>query len=104
MAIIKAKQLIWSAPSPPTGVGEGQYPYDHVKAKTPIGTYSIEWKSWKKYGSFTVQLDSGIEHFICSGNDLDDAKAIAQTHYQSVLDKVLEGATISNEDDNAAAN
>lgn len=71
------KALEWSEHVPPSG--EDCF-YDHVRAKTPFGTYSIEWKSWKAYDWPTVDFQG---EFLRASPTVDEAKAAAQADYEA---------------------
>lgn len=72
-------RLHWSDPSPPND----ECYYDHVEAMTPIGRFSIEWKSWKPHDAFMVYIWG--EEVIGAGLSLDDAKVLAQEHFNKTV-------------------
>lgn len=79
------KYLNWSEPRPPTKSIPACY-YDNVYADTPFGRIWIEWKSWKEHDSFDVRTDW---EFYAIGNDLADAKRIAQKDFdERILSQV----------------
>lgn len=41
----------WSKPKPPI---PHISPYDHIQLSTPIGSFIIEWKSWKENPDYTI--------------------------------------------------
>jgi hypothetical protein len=82
------RMLEWSDKFPPND----RIRYDHCLAESSIGTYSIEWKSWKQYDSYTVHLDG---EFIGNGNDLADAKEIAQKSHVETILKILNSEFLS---------
>lgn len=51
-----------------------QIRYAHVLADSPLGRFSIEWKSWKPHDTFCVYLDGD---YLDTSMNLDDAKAVA---------------------------
>ena len=79
----RIKLLEWSSPAPP---GK-DCSYDHVRAETPIGVYSIEWKSWKSNDGYTVHIDG---RYIWSEETLDDAKRFAQIAHEKTIKQCLE--------------
>lgn len=64
----------WTEPKPPT---KGVSYYDHITCETPIGTFMIEWKSWKYSDLPSVMLD---EEYIGCGVDVESAKNIAHNY------------------------
>lgn len=62
--------LQWSEVTEPNE----QIRYTHLLAESPLGRFSIEWKSWKPHDSYCVYLDGD---YLDTSMDLDDAKAIA---------------------------
>lgn len=50
---VKVKALEWSEAREPNK----ECSYNHMRAMTEFGTYSIEWKGWKEYDSFVVYLN-----------------------------------------------
>lgn len=73
------KPLVWTDPAPPNETG---CRYDHVTAETPLGQFSIEWKSWKVNDSRDLYLAG--EH-VKSCHDLDEAKQAAFEHLASLV-------------------
>jgi len=65
--------LQWSDHSPPNDSCH----YDHVVCGTPLGTFRIEWKSWKDHDSYCLFLE---EDFVGSDYSLDYAKTLAEQH------------------------
>jgi hypothetical protein len=55
--------------------------YDHVSCETPLGKALIEWKSWKRYDSYSVTIG---DTYIGEGVDLDDAKKLAKNWLASI--------------------
>lgn len=80
---ITVRPLIWSEPAKPNDTCR----YDHVIAQTPIGTYSIEWKSWKEFDDRTLFLDG---EFLDNGPDIYQSKAKAEAHYRAKVFACLE--------------
>lgn len=76
MSGVKVKQLEWSEVSEPNE----NIRYTHITANSPLGKWSIEWKSWKKYDDKTIFLDG---NFISNGGDsLESATATAQADFE----------------------
>lgn len=76
---LKPLILTWTEPAPP----DEHIRYDHVVAQTPLGRISIEWKSWKPFDSFDIQ---GVtEGYWGYGNNLEDAKRIAQEKWNELI-------------------
>ncbi len=72
---VKVKPLEWSDVREPNE----KIRYTHVVADSPIGTWSIEWKSWKDYDDRTIFLDG---YSVTNGGDtLEDAKEVAQAEF-----------------------
>ena len=79
----KIKQLEWSEERSP----DNNISYNHVKANSPLGMYTIQWKGWKEYDDRTICLDGD---FISMGGDfLDDAKILAQEDFEARVKKCL---------------
>lgn len=79
---VKIKQLVWSEHRKACE----ECRYDHVVAESPIGTYRIEWKSWKEYDCPSIMLISDhCEDWIGVGHDVEDSKKIAQKHFEDVI-------------------
>jgi hypothetical protein len=58
----------WTEPTPPTPHISH---YDHVTCETPLGSFMIEWKSWKENDSYIIAINGihlGVEY------TLEDAK------------------------------
>lgn len=72
-------RLHWSDPCPPND----DCHYDHVKAVSPLGEYSIEWKSWKRDPAFVVYFWG--DNVLDTAFSLDDAKALAQEHFNKTV-------------------
>jgi hypothetical protein len=94
-----ADRITWTEPAPPK---DGESMYDHVFGTIGPLKFSIEWKSWKKYDSYGLEVDVG-ESWIGSFGSLDEAKteagkwiasldpaATEKTVAQIELDKLLE--------------
>lgn len=60
----------WSAATPPNADSS----YDHCECDTPLGRAVIEWKSWKRYPGFVLEMAG--EHLGCF-DTLDEAKEAA---------------------------
>lgn len=79
----KIKQLEWSEERSP----DNNISYNHVKANSPLGMYTIQWKGWKEYDDRTICLDGD---FVSMGGDfLDDAKILAQEDFEARVKKCL---------------
>ena len=85
------KPLEWSGPTKPNDSCR----YYHVRAVTPFGALSIEWKSWKDHDSMDIHFDGEFimggaavsirqdaEQFAAS---LSEAKEVATAWWQSKL-------------------
>lgn len=70
-----AFKLEWCEPRKPNASG---IRYDHVLAESPIGLFSIEWKSWKDHPGYELYLDG--EWLVDGGNTLDAAKDNAHAY------------------------
>lgn len=81
---IKIKPLQWSEERQPNE----DIRYNHVVADSPIGRFSIEWKGWKKYDSRDLCLDREPIGPIAS--TLDEAKAFAAQHLQTLVERLVE--------------
>lgn len=75
-------QLVWSEPKGP----DGECPYDHCRAVTPFGVYSIEWKSWKDYPGYSAEFR---DEYINTGASLDEAKTLAQSDFDCRLSQCI---------------
>ena len=64
----------WSESKKPNSVSY----YDHCTWETPIGTFKIEWKSWKKDTSYGVMLNDS--DWIGTEYDLESAKELARNY------------------------
>jgi hypothetical protein len=85
---LTVKPLEWSEPAPPT---KGVCFYDHCRAVTPFGVYSIEWKSWKDYDDCVVYCPENAEgdtFVVCDGT-LEGAKVAAQENFNSRIASVV---------------
>lgn len=60
--------------------------YDHVVAETPLGSISIEWKSWKDYPGYTSSLPWGA---FVTANSLDEAKRLVQSAWDEIAKQVV---------------
>ena len=78
------KPIEWGEPAPPNGNTRF---YDHMIGKTPLGEYSIEWKSWKSYDDYVIYLN---EVFVTTRISLDDAKVAATKHYERMVRNCIE--------------
>jgi hypothetical protein len=74
--------LVWTEPASPND----DIRYDHVTAATPFGRFSIEWKSWKQFDSYSVHLDGS---HVLEAFDLEDAKAKADEHWRNKIGACL---------------
>lgn len=75
------KEIEWSAEKPPNG----NVSYDHVSASTPLGLFTIEWKSWKDMPSYGLMLDN---EYIVTESSLIDAKEAAKSYLFNKLDSL----------------
>lgn len=82
------KPLQWSEHRKPDEIIR----YDHVLAESPIGLFSIEWKSWKEHDSYAVYLDS---EYIAVGNDIADAMLIAERRVAEVADNLIDLSSLA---------
>lgn len=85
------KPLVWTDPAPPNDI---DCRYDHVRADTPFGQISIEWKSWKEYDPYDVFFQDG---HIESQARLDAAKAAAQSEYVKRILSALDLSLITQQ-------
>lgn len=74
----------WTEPKPPT---KGESYYNHVKCDTPIGLLYIKWTSWKDNPSYSVMLE---DTWITDGISLEDAKSLAESYIDKVIDELIE--------------
>lgn len=82
------KPLQWSEHRKPDEIIR----YDHVLAESPIGLFSIEWKSWKEHDSYAVYLDS---EYIADSNDIADAMLIADRRVAEVADNLIDLSSLA---------
>lgn len=75
---VKIRDLYWSGPWPPNA----RIRYDHFVAQTPIGEFSIEWKSWKTDPDYSLNLNS-VEQ--ATFHSVDEAKAGAANIIRDVV-------------------
>lgn len=75
----------WTEPKPPTN---GISYYDHTILETPLGEFRIEWKSWKKFDSFSILLNQ--MEYIGEGNSLEDAKSKVKDYIMEKYQKLSE--------------
>ena len=73
--------MSWSKHFPPN---EDSY-YDHMFLETPVGTFKIEWKSWKyPYYDYTIYLaptgDPKGEIYIDTGSSLENAQYLVRQY------------------------
>jgi hypothetical protein len=87
-----AAQLVWSAPSPPND----KCSYDHIVAQSPIGTFSIEWKSWKSFDTRCLYLEG---EFLAGCYLIEDAQAEAAKHLAGLAGLLAPYATATATDD-----
>lgn len=76
---MKLKPIVWSEPKPPT---KDVCCYDHCRASTPLGEFSVEWKSWKQYDSYCVYFNGD---YLESVFDLEDAKDWVDKYYKDLI-------------------
>lgn len=90
---LAVEALEWSDPTPPT---KGVCSYDHCRAKTPFGTYLIEWKSWKDYDDCVVYCPENSEGnmFVACDGTLAGAKAAAQADFSARILSALDRTTL----------
>jgi len=60
--------------------------YTHVAAKTALGTFTIQWKGWKKYDSPDIYLND--EHLNVAAN-IEAAKAWVTKHLQKIVNGLV---------------
>lgn len=65
--------LTWSELNKPSPESS----YDNVTAQSPLGKFSIEWKSWRQYDRPCLYLNGD---YIDSYDTLEDAKAAAEDY------------------------
>lgn len=82
---MKVKNIEWSEHFPPNS-GVTSY-YDHIIGETPFGTFQLEWKSWKKYDSFTISLNG---EYLESKYNLEDAKVFCYNWFSGKIMSCLE--------------
>lgn len=82
------KQLIWSAPMPPSEACR----YDHCSAASSLGTFQIEWKGWKERDSYCVYRE---EEYLGSLDTLEEAKQLAQDHHDETHSLGLSSAALA---------
>ena len=58
---------MWTDETPPNADSS----YNHCSCETPIGLAVIEWKSWKDYPGYTLEIGG---EFVECFNSLDEAK------------------------------
>lgn len=61
--------------------------YDHVLLESPLGTFKIEWKSWKESDNYSVILN---DQYLGVGVDLSEAKKLVKNHLIDVSQKLIE--------------
>lgn len=76
------RSLEWSDPQPPSETLR----YDHFKAESGLGVFTIEWKSWKTNDPFCLYLDG---EYLLTANTIDEAKECAQSYLRNVARNVL---------------
>ena len=59
--------------------------YNHIKLSTPLGEFVIDWKGWKEYPSYSIELDG--TYLECE-DSLEDAKEFVETYLQDVTNKL----------------
>lgn len=64
----------WTESKPPI---QGVSYYNHCICESPLGQIKIEWKGWKEYPSYDIQID---DKWIACEYDLEDAKNAAREH------------------------
>ena len=73
--------LLWTEITPP----DDSCWYDHITAKTAVGEYSIEWKSWKwldMYDLYLLTEDIEKNCHIGRFSTLDEAKEAAESYHK----------------------
>lgn len=93
---VRAAPLVWSAPTSPNE----RIRYDHVLAKSALGEFSIEWKSWKDYDDFGLYLD---REYITSARSVEAAKAFAQEHLDTIIGCLISGSEFHDRADESLA-
>lgn len=90
--------LKWSDPAPPT---EGVSYYNHCYVETPIGRFTLEWKSWKGRKTwnfpFEAEISDASDGATCNGPDgsficeydLEKAKRAVELHLEKVAREIL---------------
>jgi hypothetical protein len=73
---VRVKPLEWSAPKPPNDT----CPYNHIRADSPLGEWTIERKPWKKYDDRAISLNGSYVNN--GGPRLETAQAVAQADYE----------------------
>ena len=59
--------------------------YNHIKLATPLGEFVIDWKGWKEYPSYGIELDG---NYLECENNLEDAKKFVETYLQDMTDRL----------------
>lgn len=75
----------WSEEKPPQKDGIS---YNHATSESPLGLFSIEWKSWKECPSYDVFI--GGSEWVTAAGSLDDAKAAAERHVVNKYEELRE--------------
>ena len=61
----------WTEPQAPND----KCSYNHVTCQTPLGEMLIDWKGWKDYPSYGVQLNG---YYITTAYSLEESKEAAE--------------------------
>ena len=78
----KLAPVTWSEPQEPNE----RIRYTHVVAETALGTFTIQWKGWKKYDSPDIYLND--EHLNVAAN-IEAAKAWVTKHLQKIVNGLV---------------
>jgi len=81
----EALKLKWSNVQLPNG----NCPYTHVTAKTPLGNFLITWKGWKKSDCPTID-ETPWGEWGGVFNDVEEAKVEGEKMYFERLEKACE--------------
>lgn len=63
--------------------------YCTVMGETPLGTFTIEWKSWETNPGYDISCNFNNEYYE-SGSDLEHAKELCQSKYEQLVKDCLE--------------
>ena len=71
----------WTKESEPNN----EVPYNHIKLKTPIGEYVVDWKGWKEIPRYDINLKG---EWLGSEYDLESAKNLAENHLLETANQI----------------